>query len=670
MHPFLRVRPVTAYQRPRVFKRTQTPSHQRKLGDRRSDHILREAEDAVERWQRSHAPDSSIREGAAELFQRLPRTPRLVLSRGRPSSMPVPRRDVTFHAGILRSAWRLVVWMAAALRFSMRVLWDVVRGKYSEERCAERLRETFQEMGTTFVKLGQQLSMRLDLLPFTYTRALEKLLDEVKPFSTEEAVKAIQISTGRRLGELFAAFDPKPIGAASMACVYQAVLHDGKRVAVKVRRPNVGLHLAADMRALSWILNVVEIAFLAPGFTRNFAFELTTMLTEELDFVREARFTDLYRKAVRDAPGMRFVTAPRVYFEYSTEDVLVTEFVTGVSLADILLALETDDPAALQKLREMGFDRVKMARRIQLIARFNNFENTFFHADLHPANMLIQENNRIVLIDFGSCGSFNQKELNSWRRWFDAQSVDDIGGMVQAALGILEPLPPVDKFAFGQRLEMMFWGDVHAIKSKHSGWSERMTSRMWIGFLRLCREFMIPLRLNTLRMIRASMLTDTIASRLDHDLDPYREFRRYEKAAGRRAKKHVRKRLCQLSGPSKFIRIQYGIESAIKLVYHVQRLVDSVRWIDFGVVIAKIDYFLTLMMRHLTWSVVTLALFSVYYMEAGLVHVQRGEAISYLGAVLQVLKTSTGWWSLCILPIPFILWRLYFRLQQPRSWDS
>jgi ubiquinone biosynthesis protein len=407
---------------------------------------------------------------------------------------------------------------------------------------------------------------------------------------------------------------------------------------------------------------------LTPGFTDNLIFELSTMLMEELDFVQEARFTDLFRRRMRKTRQMRFTTSPKVFFEYSSEDVMVTEFIEGILLSDVLAALETEDTLALSKLEEIGFNRVIFARRLQLVARFNNFENLFFHADLHPANIMVKPGNKMVLIDFGSCGSFDRKQLNSFRRFFDAQSVDDIGGMVQAALGIIEPLPPMDRDNFGQRLEYVFWEVQYAIKSKHAEWWERISSRFWIAFLNLSREFQIPMRLNTLRMIRASMLTDTLAARLDTGQDLFREFRFYEKGAGKRARKQVCKRLHRLAGPSKFIRIQEGVETGLKLMYHVQRLADSLSLINIGAFIGKIDYFCTLVLRHLTWAATTLMVFSAYYWVGGRAGWLAASQQSAFEVMSYVFHQNTLWWVVAGLPSALVLWRMSFRLKEPQPW--
>lgn len=547
----------------------------------RRSKITRAAAKAAQAWRRR------MEDAEQGPFRELPRPPGLGIPDDLDSALPPRRADVAFKAGFFRTLRRLVRWIGGLIYFVVTVLWDKLRGLDCEDRRAFRLRRMFEALGTTFIKVGQQLSMRLDLLPYAYTRELAKMLDNVPPFPSEQAIAAIERSTGKPLGETFSAFDPKPIGSASVACVYQAVLQCGDRVAVKVRRPGIGHKLAADMRALGWLMRVLELVALRPGTTGNFLFELTIMLMEELDFVREARFTDLFRVRIRKIKQLRFCTSPRVYFEHSTAEVLVTEFVTGIWLTEVLAAFESGNASLMAPLDEMSIDRRTLARRILLISRYGNFENIFFHADLHPANILIKPDNKIVLIDFGSCGSFTKRELIAWRRLFDAQSFDDVGGMVQAALGVIEPLPPIDKDQFSLRLEYVFWNDLYAIKSKKSEWWERISARLWIGFLKLSREFSIPMRLNTLRMIRAIMLADTIAARLDHDLDPYKEYRYYAKGAGKRARRRIKRRLRRILGPSKYIRVEQGIESALTAVYRVQRALQSIAYIRILPLIGK-----------------------------------------------------------------------------------
>jgi ubiquinone biosynthesis protein len=648
---------------------------------RRRGKIQLVADEAFDRWKKIAALDGSF-------LQPLRRPWRLRYERTGEEPDFVPRRrELVFKAGVFKSAARLRLWLWGGLLFAYGVFRLWLHRSNTAEKRGVLLRETFTAMGPTFIKLGQQLSMRLDLLPYAYTVELEKLLDELDPFPTAEALDAIGRAIGEKSGTaprpseaVFSAFDSEPIGSASVACVYHAVLKTGENVAVKVRRPGVGVLLAADMRALKWLMVLAEICFLNPGFLRHFNHELSEMLMDELDFRKEARFAELYRRKMRKTKQMRFVSVPRVFFDYSNDEVMVSEFVSGIWLKDILAALITNEGEMLILLNKMNIDPVILSRRIQLIARFNNFENIFFHADLHPGNILVQPGNKICLIDFGSCGSFSRRELNAWRRWFDAQSVDDVGGMVQAAMAIIEPLPPIDKDEFGQRLESEFWKNLYAIKSKHTEWYERISSQLWMDFLRLCHEFKIPMRLNTLRMIRASMLTDTIAGRLDHDQDPYREFRHYEKGAGKRAKKRVVKRVQNLFGPSKFIRLEQGVETVLQTAFQVQRLINSLSGIRIGAIVTKLNYFLKLWIQHLAWIVLTAvvgtvavwlieqlrpnsfdAAFQYYPRIVGRFGVYPVGTL--FGAFLRVV--TNGWWLIiAFLPTFLVLFRVWFRLDE------
>lgn len=526
----------------------------------------------------------------------LPVPPRVRSARATDDVLP-RRREQFFKVPLWLLLSRLWIWFVAVTRFVGGNVLDVLLRRNDEERRAVRLRETLQRAGTTFIKVGQQLSIRLDLVPYVYARELEKLLDAVPPFPVEEAIRIIERTTGRPIQEMYAAIDPKPIGSASVACVFQAVRHDGRRVAIKVRRPRVGELISADMDALEVVLALLEMVWLPPGFTRHFTRELRTMLIEELDFVQEARFTDLFRRRARKE-RIDWLTAPRVHFDLSTGEVLVTDFVTGVWVNDLLGALENTDPA-MMRIRAMNIDPKVVARRYLQANRFGGFENVFFHADLHPANVVVQPGNRLTLIDFGSCGAFPKRELHVWRRMLDAQEHEDVGGMVQAALALLEPLPPIDVDEFQRRLETLFWQDLYAIKDKNSMWWERTSANIWISFLKLAREYSVPMNLNTLRMIRATMLADTIAARLDHHIEPYEEFRKYERRAGVRSRRRLRRAAREVFSTRTFVRLEQLFESSFSAMFRIQRLVDGEPLLNFTSQVGKAAYAFKLLMDFL-----------------------------------------------------------------------
>ena len=505
---------------------------------------------------------------------RLPRPARLRVN-WREYSNP-RQRDVEVHSA---SIWlvfaRLCLWAWSAFRFLAGTSWDILLGRNTIRRRAQRLRQILQSRGATFIKIGQQLSMRSDLLPYEYTHELEKLLDSVPIFPFEQAEEAIERAIGTSIDKVFDVFDPKPIASASIACVYQGLLPNGDRVAIKVRRPNIGRQLAADLRGLSWVLGSLEAVWLPPGFSRHLLHELRQMLFEELDFVREARFTDLFRRSTADSE-LKFATSPQVHFDLSNHEVLVTEFVTGVFLTELMAVVEQHDDAALKALRSRGIHPELVAKRLIWINRFGGFEAMFFHADMHPGNVLVLPGSKIVLLDFGSCGAFTEKDRVVWRRVLYADHQGDISAFVQATLALLEPLPANVVHEFSKRAEAVFWDYMYASKSLHSEWWEKTSATLWFGFFRLAREFNIPIGLNTIRMIRGSLLTDTAALRLYPDLDIRREYFRYLRSAGRRAKKRLLGKISgTMFGDAEWTQWEQMFEAGWSALYRAQRFLDS-----------------------------------------------------------------------------------------------
>jgi ubiquinone biosynthesis protein len=186
---------------------------------------------------------------------------------------------------------RLGVWLGAFLYFQRSTFMDKLHGRDSIAQRALHLRETFEKIGGTFVKIGQQMSSRLDMLPMQYCQELANMLDNFPPFPTEQAIATIERSTGKKLDDIFLAFDPEPIGSASIACVYQAILRDtGQKVAVKVRRPNIHELFEQDFRVIDFLTGLIEtLTIVRPGFTENLRQEIRSSLSSELDFRREAR---------------------------------------------------------------------------------------------------------------------------------------------------------------------------------------------------------------------------------------------------------------------------------------------------------------------------------------------------------------------------------------------
>src|SRR5215510_10492835 len=216
----------------------------------RAQKIERAVELGISRWQASGAAATAALPPPPAhndvVVRPMPRRKQMHFA-DTPVTLPMARK-VVFKPGIIRPFVRLLVWLGACIRFFGGNSVDVLLGRASIQRRAVRLREVFEDTGASFAKLGQQLSLRADLLPYAYCAELSKMLDRAKAFPTEQAIEIIERNLGRPLHEVFAAFDPEPIGSASLACVYQATLRTGEHVAVKVRRPGIGTLLAADLR--------------------------------------------------------------------------------------------------------------------------------------------------------------------------------------------------------------------------------------------------------------------------------------------------------------------------------------------------------------------------------------------------------------------------------------
>lgn len=518
--------------------------------------------------------DSTLSATAAEsFFVSLPRQPRLP-TRWAGGVSPPKRGTETFKPNPFRLFRRVLTLADIVTRFLASTLWDAVRGKNTIERRAARVCSIIKKLGGTFVKAGQQMSMRIDLLPDAYCREFEKLLDRVDPVPLPVAIEIIERTIGKPLAEAFAVFDPKPIGSASVSCVYQAVTKNGNdRVAVKVRRPQIGQNFAEDLFGFEWTLKFLELFVLTPGFSVNFIYELRTMLFEELDFIQEARHTELFRRRVKKAK-LCYATAPRVYFDLSGREVLTTEFVSGNHLTDVIGAVESDSEEARELLRERRLNPKILARRILRVIRWSGNEGLFFNADPHPANILVKPDNRLVFIDFGSVGSFTDKDLVAWRRVIEAQGSDDVGRMVDAILALLEPLEAVDIDSFVRKLEQVFWKDLFAFKSKHSEWWEKTTANLWASVLRMINEYGMKVNLNTLRMIRATMISDTLCARLHPKINHYREFRTYQKNADKRARKRLMKRFRRFE-QTRWQRTEQIANAVLTAAYRAQRFLDT-----------------------------------------------------------------------------------------------
>jgi ubiquinone biosynthesis protein len=293
-------------------------------------------------------------------------------------------------------------------------------GKLAEIEPQERFRRSLEELGPTFVKLGQVLSTRPDLLSPSWIAELERLHSDVAPISFDEILPQIEKALGRSPFEVFAEVEREPHAAASIAQVHRAKLPSGAPVALKIRRPGISAKIAADLRLLDHLANLIEHEM---SEARRYApvqvvAQFRRSLERELDLAVEARHVDRFARNFADDPH---ILIPKVYWDFTSSLMNVQEYVAGIR--------GTDLPA----ITAADLDRKVLAARGADAVLKMILVDGFFHADPHPGNVLYLPGNRIALIDFGMVG-----RLSALRR---SQIVDLLAGIVgqddQAMLDVL-----------------------------------------------------------------------------------------------------------------------------------------------------------------------------------------------------------------------------------------
>ncbi|HHG84295.1 MAG TPA: AarF/ABC1/UbiB kinase family protein [Bacteroidetes bacterium] len=276
----------------------------------------------------------------------------------------------------------------------------------------ERIRMAAEELGPTFVKLCQVLSNRPDIIPDGLIKEFEKLQSSVPPFPTEKAIATIEKESGKKISELFSYFEEKVLGSASIGQVHRARLITGEEVVVKVQRPGVRKQIESDLQIIKDIVTFGDNYFKKQGVLN--AMEIVesfeNIMQKELLYLTEARSMDQFRKFYKDNHTFY---VPKPYKEFSTEKILIIEFVSGCKITDV------------EQLREWGLEPTEVAEAGMDVYLTQIFEYGYFHADPHPGNIIIQENGRIVLIDFGMVGKMMAQDKYAFAGVFIAMANSD-----------------------------------------------------------------------------------------------------------------------------------------------------------------------------------------------------------------------------------------------------
>ena len=314
-----------------------------------------------------------------------------------------------------------------------------------------RVRRALETLGGAWAKLGQLLALRFDILPEPYCLELLKLLNRAPPFPYQDVERVVAEELGQDIDDLFASFDVEPFGSASIGQVHDAVLHDGRRVAVKVQRPGIGLLLMCDIALMRRVAAIVDTTHLLGATrTREIVDELARWTREELDYEVEAANAIAIRENIRDADTEY---APEVHLDYSTRRVLTAERLDGLPLVDIVRDLRADREACNQRLAASGHDLDEAAANVVWNFLGQVYATGVFHGDLHPANILLLDANKIGYVDFGIVGRIPQEVQQSLGDYARSLFGGDSADAVDQLLRWLRPSKRTDPAA--ARTEML-----------------------------------------------------------------------------------------------------------------------------------------------------------------------------------------------------------------------
>ena len=299
------------------------------------------------------------------------------------------------------------------LKIVSRILWfNLIFLDKNSDHFGQKLRLSLESMGPMFIKFGQLLSTRTDLLSSNVAKELQKLTDQCKPFDAYQSKKIIESELGGSIEEFFEYFDESPFAAASLAQVHKATLKNtSQNVVIKILRPNIKREVEKNVKLLKSFASIFSITFKESDRLKPLEVvrDYEKTIFRELDLKLEASNTNLTRK---NFSGSKILYIPEVYWDLSTSKILVLEEIEGIPCTDI------------DKIDAAGVDKKKLAENGVQIFLDQVFRDNFFHADMHPGNIFVDKNNTenagYVAVDCAICGSLTNEERYTLARMLQA----------------------------------------------------------------------------------------------------------------------------------------------------------------------------------------------------------------------------------------------------------
>lgn len=416
---------------------------------------------------------------------------------------------------------------------------------------AEELAKDLERLGPTFIKLGQLLSTRADLLPGPYLDALERLQDQIEPFPYEEVERIVSGELGVRVSKAFADFDPTPLAAASLAQVHRANLRDGRAVVVKVQRPDIRDLIVGDLEALGEIAHFLdEHTELGKRYEfENMLVNLRKSLLRELDFTIEAN--NLYSIA-ESLIGFEEIVIPEPIDDFTTTRVLTMEYISGKKIT------------ALNPLRLLEIDGASLADALFRAYLKQFLVDGLFHADPHPGNVFLTDDDRIGLIDLGMVGRVTRTFQDNLLRLMLAISEGRGEMAAEAAIRMGEEKERFDREAFNRRIRDLVAENSDAILSRLNA------GKVTLEITKISADCWFRLPPEFTMIAKALMNLDRVVYTLDPNFDPNSIIRE-------RANEILQRNIAKNLAPSSLLSGVVDLkEFAEKLPARVNRILDTV----------------------------------------------------------------------------------------------
>ncbi len=377
------------------------------------------------------------------------------------------------------------------------------------------LRQRLQRLGPAFVKIGQFLALRPDLLPQEYCDELLQLTDSADPFPWTAARLMIEEDLGAAIEDRFAWLDQSPLAAASLAQVHVGRLLSGEEVVVKVQRPEIRARIRQDLRRLGWIIRAFEVLGRPlPISRKELSQEIERWLEEELDFCREVRNIQRLREA---ATGRAEFSIPRVYPEYSGKRVITEQYLRGVPFSELLRLRRLGRD---EQIESLGFDRKKLAENLASTVLRQIFMMEVFHADPHPGNLIALPGNVIGFVDFGLVDRMDETIRRSQLRYVAAVSGGDEREILHSVLEVLIPTVDSDVETFRRSffVETQRWRREGALLPSGTRRASAFTQYMK-QLMQSARENRLLVPASVLSMYRTIVTAESIAAMLSDEAD-------------------------------------------------------------------------------------------------------------------------------------------------------